>query len=46
MSFLMNNSEEIVKEKNPSEMLYTLMSGVPLSKDDGRDKRPGLGQGV
>lgn len=46
MSFLTNNYEEIVKEKNPSEMLYTLMSGVPLSKDDDGDKRPGLGQGL
>lgn len=46
MSFLTNNYEEIVKEKNPHEMLYTLMSGVLLSKEVGRDKRPGLVQGL
>lgn len=37
----MDSCEEIVKEKNPHEILYICMSLVALSNEVGRDKGPG-----
>lgn len=42
----MDSYEEIVKEKNPHEILYIFMSVVLLSNEVGRDKKPGLVWGL